>query len=73
MYISERCGEMDFSLCRRNGDALVDVVANFKYLGRALDQTDGNWPAVRRNYKQVQRVWGKIDADRGSRGGWGIF
>ena len=51
---------MYFSLCRRNGDALVDVVANFKYLGRTLDQTDGNWPAVRRNYKQAQRVWGRL-------------
>ena len=44
--IVERCWEMEFRFYRREGDALVELVANFKYLGRLLDQTDDDWPAV---------------------------
>ena len=36
--MEERYGEMDFSLYGRDGDTMVEEVANFEYLGRPLDQ-----------------------------------
>ena len=41
----ERYEEMDFSLYGRVGGALVEVVENFKYLGRTLYQMDNDCPA----------------------------
>ena len=49
MEKAERCGEMDFSLEVEEADDMVESVEMFKYLGRILDQTDDDWPAVRRN------------------------
>ena len=53
--MAERCGDMEFSVYRREGGALVERVANFKYLGRPLDQMDYNWPSVRWNVRRVRR------------------
>ena len=36
----------------------MEVVAQFKYLGRPLDQIDDDFLAVQRNDKQEQKVWG---------------
>ena len=36
---------------------LVEGVANFKYLGSPLDQTDNDWPEMRRNTKGERTVW----------------
>ena len=38
----------------------MDGVANFKYLGRPLDQTVNDWPAVRLNFRWAHRVWGRL-------------
>ena len=46
MDITERCGEMEFSLYGRQGGTLVEGVEIFKYPGRTLDQMDDDWPAV---------------------------
>ena len=51
---------MEFSLYGIEGSNLLEGVSNFKYLGWTLDQVDDNWPAVRRNVKQAQRVWGRL-------------
>ena len=59
--MAERCGDMEFRLYGREGDALVEVVANFKYLVRPLDQTDDDCPEVRRNIKKGRRVWGGLE------------
>ena len=32
----------------------------FKYLGRLLDRSDDNWPAVLRNIRKAQKVWGLL-------------
>ena len=32
----------------------------FKYLGRPLDQTDDDWPAIRRKIKQARTVWERL-------------
>ena len=45
---------------REIGGALVEVVANFKYLGRSLDQMNNDWPAVRRNIMCARLVWGRL-------------
>ena len=42
--IAQRVGDTEFSLYVREGDALVEGVEQFKYLGRTLDQIDNNWP-----------------------------
>ena len=44
--MAERCADMEFILYGREGDALVEGVSNFKYLGRPLDQTDDDCPEV---------------------------
>ena len=51
-----RCSDMDISLYREEGDDMVEVVANFKYLGKTLDQTDDDWPVVRRNIMRTRSV-----------------
>ena len=58
--MSERCGDMEFSLYGIEGGALVEGVANFKYLVRPLEQTDYDWPEVISNIKRAQRVWGRL-------------
>ena len=35
---------------------LVEGMSTFKYLGRPLDQTDDNWPAVRWNITRLGKV-----------------
>ena len=44
-----RCGEMEFSIYGEEGDERVENVTTFRYLGRLLDQTDDDWPAMRGN------------------------
>ena len=56
--MEEMCGHMESSLYGREGDALVEGVANFKYLGRQMDHTDDEWLALQWNVKWVRRVWG---------------
>ena len=38
----------------------MDNVENFKYMGRSLEQTDNDWPDVRRNLMRAWRVWGRL-------------
>ena len=38
--MSERCMYMELRLYGREGDALLEGVSNFKYMGPTLDQTD---------------------------------
>ena len=40
------------------GGEMVEGVVQFKYLGRPLDQTDDDWPAVRKNINRAWKVWG---------------
>ena len=58
----ERCGEMEFILYREEGGDMVEVVANFKYLGQSLDQMDDDWPEVRRNIMRARLVWRRLGA-----------
>ena len=44
--MAARCGEMEFSLYGEEGGNMVEGVANFKYMGQTLDQTNDDWPAV---------------------------
>ena len=50
-------GEMEFSLYEREGGALVEGVAQFKYLVRTLVQTDKEWLEIIWNIKRVWKVW----------------
>ena len=45
--MAARCGEMEFNLDGEEGYQRVENVLNFQYLGRLLNQTDDDWPAVR--------------------------
>ena len=38
----------------------MENVAIFKYLGRTIDQTDDDWPGVRRNIIRARLVWGGL-------------
>ena len=54
------CGEMEFNLDGEEGDERVGNVPIFQYLGRPLDQTDDEWPALRKNIIHARLVWGKL-------------
>ena len=51
--MEERCGDMELSLYGREGYSLMEGVANFKYLGRPLDQMDDDWKMVQCNFKRA--------------------
>ena len=51
---------VQFSLYREEGGAMVEGVENFKYLGQNLDQTDDDWPSVRKNIMRARLVWGRL-------------
>ena len=44
----------------REGVALVEGVAQFKYPWNPTDQMYDNWPAVLRNVKQARKIWGRL-------------
>ena len=55
-----RCGEINFSLERGEGEERMEDVATFRYLGRPLDQTYDEWPTLRRNIMRARLVWGGL-------------
>ena len=62
MEMVDRCVEMEFSMDGEDGeygDKRVEGVGTFRYLRRTLDQTDDDWPEVRRNIMNERLVWGK--------------
>ena len=54
--MAARCDEIRFSLYGEEGYGLVDGVANFKYLGRPLDQTDYAWSEVLKKIMRAMSV-----------------
>ena len=58
--MAERYRYMDFILYKKGGDALVEGVATFKYMGRPIDHTCDNWPEIRWNIKRASPVWGRL-------------
>ena len=58
--MAERHRDMEFILYGREGDVLVEVVVNFKYLGRPLDQKNDDWTEVQRKINRLRRVWGSL-------------
>ena len=54
--MAERGGELEFRLYGRQEGALVEVVANFQYLGRSLNHTYSDWPSVQQNVTWAHRV-----------------
>ena len=52
---------MEFSLHVRKGVALVEGVAQFKYLEHTLDQTGDDCQEIRRNIKKDQEFRGWLD------------
>ena len=67
--MAERCDEMEFSMYGKEGDKQVEGVANFKYLGRSLDQTDNDWLMVRKNHAHKVGLGMVGDATNTGRGG----
>ena len=51
--MAQRSGEMEFSMYVREGDTLLEVVDQFKYLGRTLDQYDKKWTSIYRNIRRA--------------------
>ena len=56
----ERCKDMEFILYGREGGAMMEGMAKFKYLGWPLDQADDDCLELRRNVKQERKVWGRL-------------
>ena len=55
-----RYDEMEFIMSGEEGGDMVEGVANFKYLGQTLDQTEDYWLAVRQNIMRARLVWGRL-------------
>ena len=55
--MAESCRDREFVLYRREGGALLEGLANFKYLWQNLDQTDNEFLAIRNIFKRARRVW----------------
>ena len=49
-----RCGKMEFNIDGEEGEERLENVPEFRYLGRSIDQTDDDWPAVRRKIMHVR-------------------
>ena len=58
MAIARRCPKMTFSLTGEEGEETIGGVDVFKYLGWPMDQSDDNWPHVRRNIRKARQIWG---------------
>ena len=61
MDIAETCVEMEISLYGVEGGAMVEGLETFNYLGLPLDQTDDDWPSIRRNIMREIMVWGRLE------------
>ena len=42
------------------GEETIEGVALFKYLGRTMEQSDDDWPEVRRKIRKERKVWGRL-------------
>jgi hypothetical protein len=38
----------------------INIVSEFKYLGRILDNNDSDWPAVKRAIQRARMTWGRL-------------
>ena len=55
--ISQREGDMEFSLYDMEYEPLIEGVTKFKYLGKLPWETDSDWPEVHRNIKKAWSFW----------------
>ena len=60
MEITDRCSEATFILTGEEEAEFIEGVKVFKYLGRLLDWSDDNWPAVLQKIRKLHQVWGQI-------------
>ena len=58
--MAEGCSNTEFSLKREEGDAIVEGVAMFNYLGRTLYKTDDYWTVERQNIMRARSVWWRL-------------
>ena len=58
--ITSRCAEAAFSLTGEDKAECIKGVETFIYLGRILDRSDNDWPAVLRNVGKACRVWSRL-------------
>ena len=63
------CEEMELNLDGDEGDGILENVPIFRYLVRALDHTDDDWPAVRRDIMRARSVWGRLGTLNSTGGG----
>ena len=58
--VASRFSDMEFNLTGNEVEDTIEGVALFTYLGRLLDQSDNDWPAVRINFGKARQLWGRI-------------
>ena len=51
---------MKFILYDREEGTLVEGVMQFQYLGRTLEETDSDWPAVHQKTRKMRLVWRRL-------------
>ena len=58
--ITIRCTEASFSLTVEDEAEFIEGVETFKYMVRMLDQSDNNYPEVRRSFGKACQVWSRL-------------
>ena len=51
---------MEFILYGKEIDALVEVVAQFKCLGRTMEKSDDDFPEILQNISRMLKVWVRL-------------
>ena len=60
MAIAAKYLESTFILTGKDEAECIKGVGRFKYLGRLLDRSDDDWPAVLHNIRKTRKVWGGL-------------
>ena len=64
MAIVARCLEAAFVLTGEEEAGIIEGVKVFKYIGRLLDWSEDEWPAVLHNIWKARQVWGRLGRGR---------
>ena len=68
VVIASRCKESTFILTGEDEEECIEGVETFKYLGRILERSNGDWPAVLWNVGKDHRVWNRLGKLLGQEG-----
>ena len=60
MAVADKCSEVKLSLTGEDEAERIEGVGRSNYIGRLLDRSDDNFPAVLQNIRKARQVWGRL-------------